>query len=153
MVLTTNSSCTTGKYFNIDRLDQIPSNNVVGVTTFRPADSIQTLQNSPYLALMQKCCENNPVAKLEDDCLLWCDLPQDLVDDHKKFRDCFGNNSVDIGIVTTRDARNVTGTAGGDSDGDGDGDGGNGAAVMGGRPSVAGVGLLALMVGWFCLAA
>ncbi|KAI1411932.1 hypothetical protein F5Y13DRAFT_164704 [Hypoxylon sp. FL1857] len=153
MVFTTNSSCATGTYFNIDRLDQIPSNNAVGVATFRPADSAQTLQNSPYLAWMQKCCEGTPVSKLDDDCILWCDLPQDLVDNHKEFRDCFRNNSAAIGIVTTRDARNVT--TGGDTsgEGNGNGDGGNGAAVMGGRPSVAGVGLLALMVGWFCLAA
>ncbi|KAI1138585.1 hypothetical protein F5Y05DRAFT_413206 [Hypoxylon sp. FL0543] len=158
MVFTTNSSCATGTYFNIDRLDQIPSNNAVGVATFRPADASQTLQNAPYLALMQKCCEDSPVAKLDDDCVLWCDLPPDLVDDHKAFRDCFVGNSAGIGIITTRDARNVTGTAGGSSEGggngggDGHGDGGNGAAVMGGRPSVVGVGLLALVVGWFCLA-
>ncbi|KAI0139432.1 hypothetical protein F4776DRAFT_588144 [Hypoxylon sp. NC0597] len=155
MVFTTNSSCATGMFFNIERLDQIPSNNAVGVATFRPADSTQTLQNSPYLALMQKCCESSPVNKLDDDCILWCDLPQDLVDDHKKFRDCFLNNTADIGIVTTRDARNVTAIGGGDDeDADGNGNGhGGGAAAMGGQPNVVGVGLLALMVGWFCMAA
>ncbi|OTA67199.1 hypothetical protein K449DRAFT_389919 [Hypoxylon sp. EC38] len=151
MAFTTNSSCATGMYFNIERLDQIPSNNAVGVATFRPADTTQTLQNSPYLALMQQCCENSPVDKLDDDCILWCDLPQDLVDDHKRFRDCFLNNTAGVGIVTTRDARNVTGT--GVGAGNGNGDGGNGAAAMGGQLSVVGVSLLALMVGWFCLVA
>ncbi|KAI6085918.1 hypothetical protein F4821DRAFT_239404 [Hypoxylon rubiginosum] len=121
----------------------IPSNNTVGIATYRPTTSYTngSVEDEYIWKLMQGCCSPNAVAKLPDDCVLWCDLPPLYVDDHEGFFDCVDRKNLSYGITTVR---NATGTS----------DGGSGAAVMtGGRPSVMGMGVLALMVGWFCLLA
>ncbi|KAI1496594.1 hypothetical protein F5X99DRAFT_399960 [Biscogniauxia marginata] len=132
-----NRSCT-GTSFSTLIESLIPSNNTVGIATYRSIANV-TVQNHPAWHVMEACCNPNEVRKIDDDCVLWCELPADATRD--SYVDCVrrGNGTA---VATVKNA------AADDND-NSDDDGGNAAVMGAGRPSVLGVGLLAMMVGYF----
>ncbi|KAI1080123.1 hypothetical protein F5B20DRAFT_540872 [Whalleya microplaca] len=81
-------------------------------------------------AAMAACCAPNSV-NLVDDCVLWCQLSDELADG-SNFAQCLVNNG--------RKGGGISGVHKA------------GATMVAGRPSVIGAGLLALAICWLCTA-
>ncbi|KAI5918309.1 hypothetical protein F4810DRAFT_599121 [Camillea tinctor] len=136
-----NDSCEGNRYNTaIGRL--IPdSNRPVGIATYNLSRSDGT-PNSLAWRSMQRCCNPNEVHKLDNDCVLWCELPLNesathFILERNNFFECLHADN-GTAIAAAREATN------GDNED-------NAAPMTAGRPTVLGVSILAMMVGFFCM--
>ncbi|KAI1390743.1 uncharacterized protein F4822DRAFT_162596 [Hypoxylon trugodes] len=140
MGVSTNNSCL-GTSYSTSVIEDIPTNNTFALVTYQSQSNLTLEQQPRYQGLQQCCGPDHPVSKLSYDCVLWCDLPQEMVDNQTEFFDCF-RGTKGAGFASVVNGSNAPG------------DEGSGAQRIRGRtPGVLGTSVLALMVGWFCLVA
>jgi hypothetical protein len=91
---TLNNSQCDGLSWSTSYLGYIPSNQTYAVATYEvnysPPDNTTVLKEPRYRAL-QSCCLPNDVHKVEDDCIVWCELPGEYLNDIEEFSDCFND--------------------------------------------------------------
>lgn len=125
MVLGANKTCDPGALSGFESLP-IPSDLTVGMV---PRDNV-----TEYA--MSVCCGTNSV-NLVDDCVLWCELPpntkanaNNASDAEAQFTSCVSNLRKSFGIIGTHTASAPSSLK---------------------APSLLGVGVLTMVLGWLCV--
>ncbi|KAI1335678.1 hypothetical protein F5Y15DRAFT_419762 [Xylariaceae sp. FL0016] len=140
-----NYSCS-GQSFYSTLLDYANSSNAVGLSTYRGSSNSTPETNAVWRGMEGCCASNDTVHKIDNDCALWCELPASDQPGGSVFLECLthlhANNS---GWGTYRNAT---------WDVDGDGipnhkDSDYESRARGRHANMLGVGILAMMVGYF----
>jgi hypothetical protein len=84
-----NGSCGGLSYSTTSR-QLIPSNDTLAIATYR-GSSNTTLHDEPRYLALSSCCDPNKASKVDSDCIIWCNLPPQYVNDTDGFSDCFTN--------------------------------------------------------------
>lgn len=70
----------------------MPTNDTFALVAYEAITNVT--KTEPQYKNLASCCAPNEVHKIEGDCLIWCVLPPDAVDDIDRFRDCFQEANV-----------------------------------------------------------
>lgn len=79
-----------GTGYDTSSAELVPSNETFAIATYKPVSN-STESEPLYLGLVP-CCSPNEVFKIEGDCLFWCELPHDYLDDEDAFHECYRDN-------------------------------------------------------------
>ncbi|KAI0529828.1 hypothetical protein GGR58DRAFT_518939 [Xylaria digitata] len=92
-------TCDPTNFPNWPTLTDVPTNITVG----------GLVRGNETLIAMEKCCSPNPVQSTgEDDCALWCEIPNDTTG--MEWKDCAFEYAPNLKVVTYRDASSAATT-------------------------------------------
>ena len=129
-----------GFSFDTQAAELVTTNNTFLLASYKPVAN--STENEPRYRSLQSCCSPNEVTKIEGDCLIWCEVPEQYLDDPDSFLDCFSDSVPDMpGNETSTGFASMMG---------GDNDEGRAALT---QPSLYGVLLLTTMLAWFVMSA
>jgi hypothetical protein len=124
-----------GRYISEEVIQRIGARESIVAISYNATNQTDVTTN-PIIDVFTQCCRPNQVYRIEGDCILWCDLPENYVD--KEGGESFGN-----ACFNPRRWANDTEWTGAIGIWDADFFEG-GAATMGGRPSFSVMGALVL---------